>query len=135
MENVIGYGIIRNLWQEEKAFILNSCGKLEFGIGMIQWGKWETYKLQWSKAYKLYPTELIGNRGVPISQYLNWRPVVTAVPKRLKQMATTEEFKIFKDDKIQKRNTFLDQLKSLKRRNIYKILMQSNKMIQTKAQV
>ncbi len=35
MENVIGYGIIRNLWREEKVFILNSCGKLEFGIGMI----------------------------------------------------------------------------------------------------
>ncbi len=59
----------------------------------------------------------------PLSQYLNWRSGVTAVPKRLKQMVITEEFKSFKDDKIQKSNTFLDSLKSLKSRNIYKILM------------
>ncbi len=60
--------------------------------------------------------------------------MVTAVPKRLKQMVITEEFKSFKDDQIQKSTTFLDSLKSLKSRNIYKILMRSNKMIKTKVQ-
>ncbi len=60
--------------------------------------------------------------------------MVTAVPKRLKQIVITEEFKSFKDDQIKKSYTFLDSLKSLKSRNIYKILMQSNKMIKTKAQ-
>ena len=37
MENVIGSGIIRNLWREEKN-TLNRCGKLEVGIGMIFYG-------------------------------------------------------------------------------------------------
>ena len=45
-------------------------------------------------------------------------------------MVKPEEFKSFKDDRIQKSNTFLDSLKS---RNIYKILMLSNRMIKTKA--
>ena len=49
-------------------------------------------------------------------------------------MVITEEFKSFKDDQIQKSNTFLDSLKSLESRNIYKILMQSNRSIKTKVQ-